>query len=101
MTPNPLSNRVGESCFIYVRIYEKTNGVLTTYTGITSNMERRQKQHELGMTRTTNRFKNYKLINIKFTKLNNCVYEYTFKKYSIKKKINIIKTWTDFPSRTR
>ena len=57
--------------YLYFRIYQKEDGTLGTYTGITTDMKRRQKEHEMGLCKTTNRFdKSYKLKEIRYILIN-------------------------------
>lgn len=75
--------------YIYLRVYENF-----TYTGITIDLKKRQLQHNQGLSRTTNRLnKNSKLLEIRYKYLLNKKYEYTFKKYTRRKKLKVSKNW--------
>lgn len=74
---------------IYARIYERL-----LYIGITNNMFRRQKAHNEGKSRTTNRFnKTDRLKEIKFKEINNINYEKSFKQIPKYKKLKMISKW--------
>ena len=82
--------------YIYTRIYFDTENPkkLKFYTGITKNMNRRQLEHKNNTSRTTRRYnKSYYLSEIRYCLLQNKKYEKTFRKYNIKKKLKIIKSW--------
>ena len=72
------------------------------YTGITSNISRRIKEHAQGKTRTTRRFNKMKensvagFKEVRYRELKEYElekYEKTFKKYGTEKKLKISGTW--------
>lgn len=97
MTPSP--------CYLYCRIYEKDGDNLIIYTGITTDMKRRQHEHNEGKSRTTNRFnKSFNFKEVFFRKFDSkyeaLKYEKYFKKltngHKTKKVLhmNLFKRWT-------
>ena len=88
MNPDTDRNKVGMNpdTFLYIRIYG-TKESYKIYTGTTSNMERRQKEHDKGYCSTTKKLNKLPLLEIRYTKIKDRIYEKTFKKYNNKKKV--------------
>lgn len=81
--------------FIYLRVYEKEDNTLITYTGITNDMKRRQQQHAKGNVTTTNRYnKTYSLKEIRYNSIIDLKTEQKFKLYSLSTKLSFSKNWS-------
>lgn len=79
---------------VYIRIYSDSERY-HTYVGITSDMKRRQKEHEVGLCRTTNRFnKSYRLVQIRYKVTNMAgIMEQKLKKYNTSQRMKYSADW--------
>ena len=91
----------GKKRYLYARIYwDKKNNKNVIYIGITKNMFFRQMQHDIGTTRTTNRYnKAYELTKIKYKEIPYKLLaevrqeEINLKQKTLNEKLEIIKSW--------
>lgn len=82
--------------YLYIRIYWGENKIVI-YTGITTDMVRRQREHNMNLSKTTMRYaKAYTLKEIRYKEQPAHIakrYEKTFKRYGTMKKLKMSHNW--------
>jgi len=88
--------------YLYLKVYKKDFGTYITYTGITTNMQKRQQEHEKGVCRTTKRFnKSYILKEIRYIQVADKTEEQKFKRLNLLGKLNLSDNWSRFDLKQR